>query len=93
MKKIEETIAKYVVDANLFRLGSTNAKKIISSHWMFFGTFYCHILNNYFNYLKIFKNSNCLPMYNYIGGNVHRWNFPGGTFLGGIPQPPIWVAN
>ena len=27
MQNTEETIAKYVVDANLFRLGSTTAKK------------------------------------------------------------------
>ena len=33
----EETIAKYAVDANLFRLGSTNPKKKI--HPLFFGGF------------------------------------------------------
>ena len=32
----EKTIAKYAVDANLFRLGSINPKKI-SSPWMLFG--------------------------------------------------------
>ena len=36
MKNTEETIAKYDVDANLFRLGSTNPKKIPRLR-MFFG--------------------------------------------------------
>ena len=35
MQHTEETIAKYAVDANLFRPGSTNPKKI-SSPWIFY---------------------------------------------------------
>ena len=37
MQNTEETIAKYIVDANLFRLWSTNPKKKITRPWMFFG--------------------------------------------------------
>ena len=35
IQNTEETIAKYTIDANLFRLGSTNPKKI-PSPWMLF---------------------------------------------------------
>ena len=40
---IEEIIAKYAVDANLFRLGSTNPKKKIQPQfffWFFLGLLY-----------------------------------------------------
>ena len=36
MQNTEQTIAKYAVDANLFRQGSTNPKKI-SIPWIVFG--------------------------------------------------------
>ena len=39
MQNTEENFAKYAVDANLFRLGSTNPKKK-SSPWFFFGLLY-----------------------------------------------------
>ena len=37
MQNTEETIAKYAVDANLFRLGSTNPKKKSSTSFFFLG--------------------------------------------------------
>ena len=39
---IEEIIVKYTVDANLFRLGSTNPKKKKSSPWFFFSFFWAY---------------------------------------------------
>ena len=37
---IEEIIAKYAVDAKLFRLGSTNPKKNVASRFYLFMGFY-----------------------------------------------------
>ena len=35
MRNTEEIIKKYAVDANLFRLGSTNSKIKICSRWIY----------------------------------------------------------
>ena len=42
-RSIEDIIAKYAVDANLFRLGSTYPKKK-SNPWYFFGLLYRELI-------------------------------------------------
>ena len=47
MQNTDETIAKYAIDANLFRLGSTKPKKN-SSPWFFFGFYTGGLLSGFF---------------------------------------------
>ena len=73
----EETIAKYAIDANLLRLGSTNPKKNIQTLDVFLAG---GKTPHQFFFSKIFRYLNKTKILIFFSSKVFKFEFSGGEF-------------